>query len=328
MRRREKSGVMKIEHYWKTCWLRKEETRYLQLQIHKLRAFHNTGVLQKHGKIHILSLDQIVRWVIGSFEFLTRDYFFVRWLNSRSVNYPGDTTLWSWWSSLFQKAEVVRRCCTWSWTCLAALEASGVICVQKWTKLSHGAPVQLLSRILGLSSAWWRIGSRRNIRLCWVSLQSSSLPSTLDALSTSMHVRRANYQAAIWRRALHPAGALFLAHMAMAGSASLNVEMILEVIPPLKSNGWLVLLPHRLCWTWSCAAAHRVAPHSVVDAAKDIFTEMKFVPPQTARISLTSDTIRCTRWPSDWWWPMTSYCIVLYFFNSSAGKSQLIIPVY
>ena len=83
-------------------------------------------------------------------------------------------------------------------------------------------------------------------------------------------------------------GVLFLAHMAMAGSASLNVEMILRVIPPLKSNGWLVLLPHRLCWTWSSAVAHRVAPHSVVDAAKEILTEMKFVSAQTARISHTS----------------------------------------
>ena len=85
-------------------------------------------------------------------------------------------------------------------------------------------------------------------------------------------------------------GALFLADMAMAGSASLNVEMILRVIPPLKSKGRLVLLPHRLCWTWSSAVAHRVAPHSVADAAiaKDTLTEMKFVSAQTARISHTS----------------------------------------
>ena len=213
--------------------------------------------------------------------------FFVRWLNSPGVSYQGGTALWSWRSSFFQKAEVVGRCCTWSWTCLAALHNFDVVCVQKWTRLSHDAPVQLLSRILGLSSARWRIGSRRNIRLCCLSLQSSSLPPTLGALS--MHVRRANYQAAIWRRALH-LGALFLAHMAMASSASLNVEMILQVISPLKSNGWLVLLPHRLCWTWSRAVAHRVTPHSIVlvDAAKDILTEMKFVSAQTARISHTS----------------------------------------
>ena len=59
---------------------------------------------------------------------------------------------------------------------------------------------------------------------------------------------------------------------------------------PLKSNGWLVLLPYRLCWTWSSAVAHRVAPHSVADTAiaKDILTEMKFVSAQTARISHTS----------------------------------------
>ena len=132
--------------------------------------------------------------------------YFVRWLNLRGVSYSGGTALWSWWSSLFQKAEVVRWCCTWSWTCLAALDDFDVVCVQKWTKLSHGAPVQLLSLILGLSSAWWRIGSRRNIRLCCLSLQSSSLPPTLDALS--MHVRRANYQAAIWRRARHPGSSL------------------------------------------------------------------------------------------------------------------------
>ena len=49
--------------------------------------------------------------------------------------------------------------------------------------------------------------SRRNIRLCCLSLQSSGLLPTLDALS--MHVRRrANYQAAIWRRALHPGSSL------------------------------------------------------------------------------------------------------------------------
>ena len=55
MRRREKSGVMKIEHYSKTCWSREEEARYLQFQMHKLRAFKNTSVFQKHGKIHFES---------------------------------------------------------------------------------------------------------------------------------------------------------------------------------------------------------------------------------------------------------------------------------
>ena len=71
-----KSSVMKIEHYSKTCWSREEEARYLQLQRHKLRAFKNTSVFKNMEKF-ILSLDQIVWWVMGSFEFLTRDYFFL-----------------------------------------------------------------------------------------------------------------------------------------------------------------------------------------------------------------------------------------------------------
>ena len=51
----------------------------------KTRAFF------KNMEKFILSLDQIVRWVMGSFEFLTWDYFFffVRWLNSRGVSYQG-----------------------------------------------------------------------------------------------------------------------------------------------------------------------------------------------------------------------------------------------
>ena len=99
---------------------------------------------------------------------------------------------------------------------------------------------------------------------------------------------------------------------------------------PLKSNGWLLLLPHRLCWTWSSAVAHRVAPHSVADAQLQRTFWLKWsLPLHKLRESVTPvNTIRCTRWPSDWWWPMTSYCIVLYFWNSIAGKSQLIIPLY
>ena len=62
--------------------------------------------------------------------------------------------------------------------------------------------------------------------------------------------------------------------------------------------------------------------------AKSILTEMKLSLHKLRESVTPVNTIRCTRWPSDWWWPMTSYCIVLYFFNSSAGKSQLIIPLY
>ena len=77
---RKKSGVMKIEHYSKTCWLREEEARHFQLQIHKLRAFNNKSVSSKTWKNSHFGSWPIVRWVIGSFEFLTRDYFlFVDW---------------------------------------------------------------------------------------------------------------------------------------------------------------------------------------------------------------------------------------------------------
>ena len=84
-----KSGVMKIEHYSKTCWSREEEARYLQLQMHKLRAFKNTSVFQKHGKIHFESwpnspMSHGVVWISFS-----RLFFFVRWLNSRGVSYQG-----------------------------------------------------------------------------------------------------------------------------------------------------------------------------------------------------------------------------------------------
>ena len=99
---------------------------------------------------------------------------------------------------------------------------------------------------------------------------------------------------------------------------------------PLKSNGWLVLLPHRLCWTWSSAVAHRVLHTALqMPQLQRTFWLKWSLSLHKLRESVTPvNTIRCTRWPSDWWRPMTSYCIVLYFFNSSAGKSQLIIPLY
>ena len=201
-----------------------------------------TQAFFKNMEKFILSLDQIVRWVMGSFEFLTRDYFFCSLTELAWCELPGSvvsgTALWSWWSSLFQKGEVVRRCCTWSWTCLAALDAFDIICVQKWTKLSHGAPVQLLYLILGLSSAWWRIGSRNLGTSGFVvspcNLQVFRQHSTLYLCTSGVPTTRRQYGAELFTL-----GALFLAHMAMAGSASLNVEMILRVIPPLKWHDWL-----------------------------------------------------------------------------------------
>ena len=210
--------------------------------MHKLRTFKNTAAFFKNMEKFILSLDQIVRWVMGSFAFLTQDYFFCSLTELAWCELPGSvvrgTALWSSWSSLFQKGEVVRRCCTWSWTCLAALDAFDVICVQKWTKLSHGAPVQLLSLILGLSSAWWRISSRSLGTSGFVvspcNLQVFRQHSTLYLCTSGVPTTRRQCGAELFTL-----GALFLSHMAMAGSASLNVEMILRVIPPLKWHDWL-----------------------------------------------------------------------------------------
>ena len=53
-----------------------------------------TQAFFKNMEKFILCLDQIVRWVMGSFEFLTRDYyFFVRRLNSRGVSYQGQWSM-------------------------------------------------------------------------------------------------------------------------------------------------------------------------------------------------------------------------------------------
>ena len=112
------------------------------------------------------------------------------------------------------------------------------LCSENGQSLSHGAPVQLLSLILGLSSAWWRIGSRSLGTSGFVvspwNLQVFRQHSTLYLCTSGVPTTRRQYGAELFTL-----GALFLAHMAMAGSASLNVEMILRVIPPLKWHGWL-----------------------------------------------------------------------------------------
>ena len=106
-----------------------------------------------------------------------------------------------------------------------------------------------------------------------------------------MHVRRANYQAAIWRRALHPGSSLPGPHgygwlcMPECGEdpTSHSSVVIQWMTRPAAPQALLDLVT-------ASAVAHRVAPRSVADAAiaKDILTEMKFVSAQTARISHTS----------------------------------------
>ena len=48
-----------------------------------------TQAFFKNMEKFILSLDQIVRWVMGSFDLLLEIIFFVRWLNSRGVSNQG-----------------------------------------------------------------------------------------------------------------------------------------------------------------------------------------------------------------------------------------------
>ena len=99
---------------WERRKLDTYSCKYINFGRSKTQAF-----LQKHGKFTFWVLtNSLVSHRVVSISYSR--LFFVRWLNSRGVSYPGGTALWSWWSSLFQKAEVVRRCCTWSWTCLAS----------------------------------------------------------------------------------------------------------------------------------------------------------------------------------------------------------------
>ena len=92
-----------------------EETRYSYKYIN-FECSITQAFFKNMEKFTFWRLDQILWCVIGSFEFLTWSYFlFSGWLNSRGVSYQGGTALWSWRSSLFQKAEVVGRsfvvCC-------------------------------------------------------------------------------------------------------------------------------------------------------------------------------------------------------------------------
>ena len=137
--------------------------------------------------------------------------------------------------------------------------------------------------------------------------------STLYLCTSGVPTTRRQYGAELFTL-----GALFLAHMAMAGSASLNVEMILRAIPPLKSNGWLVLLPHTLLDLVKCGCTHSVAEllHTALQMSqlqRTFWLKWSLFLHKLRESVTPVNTIRCTRWPSDWWWPMTSslYSIAL-----------------
>ena len=148
-----------------------------------------------------------------------------------------------------------------------------------------------------------------------------------------MQVRRANYQAAIWRRALQPLK-----------------------ISSWPTWLWLAVQAWAWMWRWSCESflplngssccptgfvkpdqlrlnRDRVAPHGVVVTCRKghfYWTEACRCTNCETESATPVNTIRCTWWLSDWWWwTLISYYIVLYFFNSTAGKSQpwVIIPV-
>ena len=181
----EKYGVLKTENYSKTCWLRGGNS--IQLQIYKLRVFNNKH-FSKTWKIHILKTwpNTLVRHRVVRVPYLK--IFFVQWLTKLTwCELPG--LYRSMIVMVFLVPESRSRwpiiCCIWSWTCLAALEDFDVVGVQKWTKSNHGAPVQLLFQILGLSSAWWRIGSQRNFTLL------SLLPISKSYTRRSIYARPA-----------------------------------------------------------------------------------------------------------------------------------------
>ena len=203
-----------------------------------------TQAFFKNMEKFILSLDQIVRWVMGSFEFLTRDYFFLfvdwtcvvwatrvsgQWYRSMIVMVFLVPERRSRSPMLYFKLNVLSCLgCFWRHLCSEMDKVE--------SRCSCSAPFL----ILGLSSAWWRIGSRSLGTSGFVvspcNLQVFRQHSTLYLCTSGVPTTRRQYGAELFTL-----GALFLAHMAMAGSANLNVEMILRVIPPgpLKWHDWL-----------------------------------------------------------------------------------------
>ena len=150
-----------------------------------------------------------------------------------------------------------------------------------------------------------------------------------------MHVRRANYQAAIWRRALHPGSSLpgphgygWLCKPECGDDPTSHSSVEMQwVIRPAAQQASLDLVK---CGCTSGCSTQRCRCHN----CKGHFafrTEMKFVSAQTARISHTSkhhSLHTMTKRLMVTHDLILHHFVVLYFFNSSAGKSQLIIPLY
>ena len=191
---------------------------------------------------------------------------------------------WSRWPMFYLKLNVLS-CLGWFWRCTVVFRSG-----QSWVTVT-------VLRFSSFSRFWACRQHDEDLvlvgaSLCCLSLQSSSLPpiatfAALQSICTSgvptTGLQYGAEQSSAWEPSSWPTW-LWLA---------LQAWITLWVVPPMNSNGWLVLLPHKLqdvAGTWSHAVAHRVAPRIIVHAAKDILTGVKLAAAcaQTARISHTS----------------------------------------
>ena len=150
--------------------------------------------------------------------------------------------------------------------------------------------------------------------------------STLYLCTSGVPTTRLQYGAELFTL-----GSLFLAHIAMAGSASLNGEMILRVIPPLKYNGWLVLLPHSLVGPGQ-VRLHNGLLHTALYMQQRTFWLKWSLSLHKLQESVTPvNTVRCTRMTKRLMVThnLILHCVVLLQLSECWKDSgQLIIPVY
>ena len=122
---------------WETRKLDTYSCKYINFGRSKTQAFFKN--MEKFTFCR--SLDQVVRWVMGSFEFLTRDYFFCSLTELAWCELPG------WYRSMIVMVVLVPE--RQSLSQMLYLKLNVLSCLgcfwrhflQKWTKLSHGAPV-------------------------------------------------------------------------------------------------------------------------------------------------------------------------------------------
>ena len=223
-----KSGVLQIEHYSKTSWLREEETPYLQLQIYKLRSFSDKRFSKTWKNLHFEVLTKYSCESLGISNSLLEVIFcpltelawceLPGWYRFMIVTVFLVPESWSHWPKFYLKLNVLS-CLGWfwwfwrctvvfrsgqSWVTVTVLRFSSFS--RFWACRQHDEDLVHVTgsiTLLSLFAIFWSSANCNIHRSIW-------------------HVRRANYRAAIWRRIVFSLGALFLAHMAMVGSASLN----------------------------------------------------------------------------------------------------------